>query len=341
LKPTSAPQPFVAGYHAYWAGSSWQSYPFDLIDELFFFESEVAADGSILDRHGWPEEWASMAERAAEAGVQMVPTVSMHDPTAFEMLFTDARRIDRLVESTLSLLQETPEVAGLHIDFEVFQPVADEARDGFTAFVAILSEQMDARFPGKSLSAFVLAFDDDDVFNERAIGQLVDYVVVQGYDYHSASSENAGPVGATRGWGRLNWESVVGRFEAFGIPRAKLVMGVPLYGYEWPVASDEMGAATTGPGRTVPLTAPPDVLPDEPRAKDRAARHGVRRDPVSGVPWYAFESADGWIQGWFEDAESLRAKYEFVRSRGLGGIAIFPLAYGEEETWADVLRMLR
>jgi spore germination protein YaaH len=62
---------------------------------------------------------------------------------------------------------------------------------------------------------------------------------------------------------------------------------------------------------------------------------------VSGVPWYAFESADGRIQGWFEDAESLRAKYEFVRSRGLGGIAIFPLAYGEEETWADVLRMLR
>jgi spore germination protein YaaH len=83
------------------------------------------------------------------------------------------------------------------------------------------------------------------------------------------------------------------------------------------------------------------VLPDEPRALEQAAEHGARRDPASGVPWYSYRDADGWWQGWFEDAESLRAKYDFVRSRGLGGIAIFPLAYGTEEVWSDVRRALR
>ena len=102
-----------------------------------------------------------------------------------------------------------------------------------------------------------------------------------------------------------------------------------------------MGAPTRGPGRVVPLTAAADVLPPLPRAFERAAEHGTRRDPESGTPWYTFEAEDGWVQGWFEDAESLRAKYDFVRRRGLGGIAVFPLAYGTTDLWGDLRRTLR
>jgi spore germination protein YaaH len=332
---------FVAGYHPYWAASGWTAYPFDLLDELFFFEAEAGAEGTLADLHGWPTEWAGMADAAMRAGVQVVPTVSMHDPDAFETVFTDAARIDRLVESSLSLLAARPTLAGIHLDFEVFQPVSLEARDGFTAFVALLAERLRARYPGKSLSSFALAFDDDNVYNEGAIGAVVDYLVVQGYDYHSAGSEQAGPLGATRGWGRLNWDFVVQRFDALGVPRNKLVMGVPLYGYEWPVASGEMGAPTRGMARTLPYTAPPDVRREAPRAKERAAEAGPRRDPESGVPWYALESEDGWIQGWYDDPESLRLKYEFVRSRGLGGIAIFPAAYADREIWDGIRDVFR
>ena len=97
-----------------------------------------------------------------------------------------------------------------------------------------------------------------------------------------------------------------------------------------------MGAATRGQGETVPYAAPANVLSNAPRAEDRAAEFGAQRDPVSGTPWYVFQGEEGWTQGWFDDAESLRAKYDFVRSRGLGGIAIFPLAYGTPGLWADL-----
>jgi spore germination protein YaaH len=197
---------------------------------------------------------------------------------------------------------------------------------------------MDAYDPALSLSVFTLAFDEDDVYNERALGHVADYLVVQGYDFYSSDSPRAGPVGAVSGWGTLNWEAVVNRFESFGVPARKIVMGVPLYGYEWPVASDEMGAETRGAGRTIPYAAPSDVLPDSPRARVRAEEHGVRRDPESGSPYYSFRDGDGWYQGWFDDAESLRAKYDFVRARGLGGIAIFPLAYGDAGLWEELRR---
>jgi spore germination protein YaaH len=331
----------VAGYHPYWAGDAWQSYPFDLIDELYFFEMEADSEGSLSDPHGWPTAWSAMVDRARSAGVQVVPTVSMHDPAAFETVFTDPLRSGRLADEALALVADRPTVSGLHLDVEVFEPVSLDARDGFTAFVVLLRDRMRVEAPGSTLSVFLLAFDDDDVYNERALGQIADFVVVQGYDYHSAGSPNAGPVGATTGWGRLNWDTVLARLDGFGVPREKVVMGVPLYGYEWPVESEEAGSATRGPGRTIPLTAPPAVLPGEPRALQRVAEHGARRDPVSGVPWYTFRDADGWWQGWFEDAESLRAKYDFVRRHGLGGIAIFPLAYGSEEVWSGVRRAMR
>jgi spore germination protein YaaH len=277
-----------------------------------------------------------MVEDALEAGVQVTPTISMHDATAFEELFSDVVAVDRVVDNITSLLTATPGLAGVHLDFEVFRPVERAARDGFTAFVARLGARMEALDPQLSLSVFTLAFDDDDVYNERALAELVDYLVVQGYDYHSAGDAQAGPVAALDGWGRLNWRNVVDRFRAMGVPSRKIVMAIPLYGYQWPVESDEPGAATRGEGITIPLAPPPDVLPELPRARAQAQRHGLHRDSASGSPYYAFQDESGWYQGWFEDAESLRAKYDFVRQRGLGGVALFPLAYGDGPLWADL-----
>ena len=337
VMPTNLDRPFVAGYHAYWTGDAWADYPLDVLDELLFFELEVAADGSILDAHGWPGEWARMVTEAAEAGVQVVPTVSMHDPAAFEALFADARRRERLAATLLDLLRRTPGLAGLHLDVEVFQRVAPEARDGYTAFVAQMAERMRAVHPTLSLSVFVLAFDVDDVYNERALGQIADFVVVQGYDYHSVGSATAGPVAPLTGWEGLDWEAVLRRFDDFGVPREKMVMSVPLYGYEWLVATETPGAEVLETGVIVPYAAPPEVLSGAPRARQRAEEHGILRDPASGSPYYLVRTDEGWIQGWYEDAESLGAKYRFVRENGLGGIAVFPLAYGTQEIW-DGLR---
>ena len=336
VTPSDSDRFLIAGYHPYWTGDSWTEYPNDVLTELFFFEIEASGDGRFLDRHGWPGEWLPMVEEALDAGVQVTPTVSMHDPAAFAELFIDAVAVDRLVDNIISLLSATPGLAGIHLDFEVFEPVELAVRDGFTTFAALLEERLDALDPRFSLSVFALAFDDDDVYNERALGALADYLVVQGYDYHSAGGAQAGPVAALDGWGRLNWGDVVDRFRAFGVPAGNIVMSVPLYGYEWPVDGAQAGAATRGEAITIPLAPRPDVLAELPRARAQAERHGLRRDPASGSPYYVFQDESGWYQGWFEDAESLRAKYDFVREHGLGGIAIFPLAYGDEVLWSDL-----
>jgi spore germination protein YaaH len=339
VTPTDGERFFVAGYHAYWAEAAWDDYPWDALDELYFFELEVGADGTVANAHGWPD--AALLARAREGGVRIVPTVSLHDAAAFSQLFAEPASAARLVEEMVALLAATPGLAGLHLDFEVFEPVALDVRDGYTAFVTRLERRMAEIDPSWTLSVFALAFDDDDVFNERALAEVADFLIVQGYDFHFSTDTRAGPVAALRGWERLNWGVVVERFLGFGVPARKLVMAVPLYGYQWPTTSDAPGADTRGVAVEIPLTAPAAVVPELPRAFAEAARHGTRRDPVSGSPYYAFQDATGWHQGWFEDAESLRAKYAFVRERGLGGVALFPLAYGEPTLWDDLREALR
>lgn len=339
--PTRGDSWFVAGYHPYWTADTWQSYPWDALDRIYFFEIEAAPDGGLSDLHGWPDEWRPLLERARSEGVDVVPTLSMHGAEGFEELFASPERTARLAEEAVALLQATPGLAGLHLDFEVFQPVGQDVRDGYTAFVARLRRRMGEVDPGYTLSAFALAFDDDDVYSERALAELTDYLVVQGYDYHSAGEPNTGPLAPLTGWGRLNWSYVVDRFLALGVPSRKIVMAVPLYGYEWPTDTDEPGSTTRGQGVEIVLAPPPGIVPELVRAPEVAENAGLLRDPESGVPYYVYRDQSGWKQGWFEDAESLRAKYRFVRERGLGGVAIFPLAYGDATLWADLREAFR
>jgi spore germination protein YaaH len=336
VTPTEGDRFFVAGYHPYWAGDVWQTYPWDALDEVYFFELHANADGLIADAQGWPDRWLGLIERAHAERVRIVPTVSLHEAQAFRELFADPARAARLVDELMALLTGAPNLGGLHLDFEVFEPVEPSVRDGFTAFVVRLERRLRALDPTLLLSAFTLAFDDDDVYNERALAELTDFLVVQGYDFHSRADTRAGPIAALSGWGRLNWQVVVDRFLAFGVPPRKIVMAVPIYGYQWPVDSDVPGADARAEAVEIPLDPPPDVVPEMPRAFLQAELHGVRRDAASGSPYYVFQDSSGWHQGWFEDAESLRAKYAFVRERGLGGVALFPLAYGNDALWADL-----
>ena len=341
VTPTGTSGFFVAGYHPYWVVDIWRDYPWDALDELYFFELEVAGDGSLLDRHGWPDRWLPLIRHAFDEGVQVTPTISLHDPAAFEELMVEPAAVEHLLDGIVDVLAATPGLTGVHLDFEVFQPVAPAARDGYTALVARLVDRLGTLEPRPTLSVFVPAFDDDDAYNERALVALADYIVLQGYDYHSRAGASAGPVAAVSGWGRLNWGYVVDRFLALGAPPRKIVMSVPMYGYEWPTVSAEPGAATRGVGVIVPLTAPADVVPELPRARQQVERHGVLRDPSGASPYYVFRDGEGWRQGWFEDERSLQAKLDFVRRRGLGGVAIFPLAYGDDSDWARLRSIFR
>ena len=121
----------------------------------------------------------------------------------------------------------------------------------------------------------------------------------------------------------------VDTYLAAGVSPQKLVLTVPYYGYDWPVVSDQVHAACSGPGAAVVYHA----------AKSGAAQYGRQFDAAASSPYYCYQSGISWHQVWYEDAESLAAKFALVHDRNLAGAAIWALSYDGQnpELW-DALR---
>jgi spore germination protein YaaH len=208
--------------------------------------------------------------------------------------------------------------AGIDIDYE--QLHAGD-RQAFSTYVTPLAAALHAH--GKVLSVAVFAkttaagYSGQNVAEDYAvIGRAADQVRVMGYDYHWNSSP-AGPI-APIGWIR----SVLG-YARTQIPPSKIILGVPLYGYDW---VGDHGTDLTWQ-----------------QAVQLATAHGVavQYDSTSQAPWFSYTDSSGRThQVWFENPQSSAAKFAVAKEAGIGGIFLW--MYGNESpaTWPQLHRYL-
>jgi len=90
-----------------------------------------------------------------------------------------------------------------------------------------------------------------------------------------------------------------------------------------------------GDGPLSPIVGKPRALSPE-SARANAGTYGRRFDPAQMYPWYRHRSQNGWVQGWYEDGESIKAKLDFARRNKLAGVCVWALDGAAEppETFA-------
>ena len=97
------------------------------------------------------------------------------------------------------------------------------------------------------------------------------------------------------------------------IPREKISLGIPNYGYDWPLpyVRGETRAQTLGTLEAVQL----------------AIDHGVeiRFDETAMSPYFRYWQYGIQHEVWFEDVRSLKAKFELIREYGLSGAGYWQL----------------
>ena len=136
------------------------------------------------------------------------------------------------------------------------------------------------------------------------------------YDYHWNGSP-PGPIAP------ISWVRSVISYARTQIPASRLVLGIPLYGYDW------------AGGHATDLTGQ--------QAEQLAVQHGatVHYDVASQSPWFSYTDSSGRTHDvWFEDPQSSAAKFALVRQLGLGGMFLW--MYGDEApgTWPQLHRSL-
>ena len=171
-------------------------------------------------------------------------------------------------------------------------------------------------------------------FDLVAVAGIVDWFNVMTYDFHSGSkiAHFNAPLYTASGDPTPGYtvDSTVQRYIAAGVPRAKIVVGVPFYGRVYG------GVGPTNDGLFQPAPGP---VPDEWRS-GTDYRSIVRRDPESlgfrrvmhpeaRVPFLFNASTGTWVT--YDDAESIGEKAAYVRSHGLGGVMAWEIG-GDDGT---------
>lgn len=198
---------------------------------------------------------------------------------------------------------------GVNIDFE---RVRAEDRDLYTGFLRQLGEGL--RPSGYVLTVAVPAKTSEDIpwllgYDYGGIGAVVDYMFIMAYDWHHAGSE-PGPVAPITEV-RRTVEFAAGR-----LPLRKIILGIPLYGYDWIIPYTPGTAGTAISNQNAMNTAMYHQSP-------------IQYSLTYESPSFRYRDEQGRThEVWFEDVRSISAKSILVREYELQGIGAWQLTLG-------------
>jgi len=222
---------------------------------------------------------------------------------------------DTLFQNLLVVMNEKGYV-GINIDFE---NVRAEDRDLYTEFVRRCTEVMHeygyqvsvALVPKTSAEQEGLLYEGIDY---RALGEIADTVVLMTYEW----GYTYGPPMAVA---PLNRVREVVEYAITEIPRSKIMLGIPNYGYDWPLpfAEGTTQARTIGNVDAMQLAIRNDAE--------------IGYDEVAQTPYFNYTEGDVEHVVWFEDVRSLQAKFNLMKEYGLRGASYWQLMQWFRANW--------
>ncbi len=323
----------VFGYLPYWFISRWTQVDLQLVSTIAYFSGEIGADGSIGDTHGWPKtpgdptasaQVVNMINAAHAAGVKVVLCCTNFSGSEIDAIVSTPAYRTAFIQQSMAIVK-AGNGDGININFE---GINSASKSALTQFMIALADSFHANLPGSQVSCAPTDFDtragDWDL---AALDPKLDLFFFQGYGYGWSGGSVAAPVGLlphTAFWGSLNSTTLI-NYVLARIAPAKVVLGVPHYGYRWPTVSGDPRAATMGSGVVIYY---PDAL-------GFIGSYGRQWDQAAQNPWFRYQAGTQWYQGWYDDAESMSYKYQFVLDRNLMGIGMWALGMdaGNKDIW--------
>lgn len=314
----------VFGWHPYWMGSAYKAYHFEYLSYLSWFSYNVDPATGKYNNPDVIEMWKNSTElfQLAKAnGCKVLLTITSHSKIGNDQFLSDLSSQDVLIDSLISLLKGRGD--GIDVNFE---QIRDGRERELTIFLNKLSTQL------KKYN-YVLTVDlpIKDDYNNYLFDQLkgVDLFIVTGYDYFYPGSKSDGPVAPLDLYNNTySIQASVNQYLRAGLPRKKLLLGLPYYGAIWTSKSSKQGQAdSTQFNRHITY-------------REIKARYGNSVPQYDFERWGAFQSTYNYElkrfeKCWYDDTITLGRKFNWVRQEQLAGVGIWALGYdyGNEDMW--------
>jgi chitinase len=253
----------------------------------------------------------------------------------YEMAAAEETR-ETFARSCAEFLKTYPQFDGIDIDWE--HPVSGGLQPGSPRdsrnYVLLLAALRRAIGPGNLLTVAASASPRGiDPIDYAEMAGILDWVNVMTYDFHSGGTRagfNSALYNHDDPNPRLNLHDAVRAIAAKGMPKDKLVAGVPFYGRGWRgVESPNAWGQGTGSLQVGGYRVIAETFLKTP---------GYVRswDDVAKVPWLYHSEKKEWIT--YEDPQSMRLKGEYVVAETLAGAMFWELS-NDDGTLLDALRL--
>ena len=285
---------------------------------IYVFSYGFTAEGKLIP----PEtDDGPVIEAALRAGVRPVLTLTpLGDDGRFNnnlvTVLTGSPELQRTLILELGRVMQGKGYEGLDIDFEY---VRAEDREGFARFVERTTRVMNLLgYPVSVALAPKTSGDQPGLLYEgmdyRLLGAAANRTLLMTYEW----GYTYGPPMAVA---PLNMVRRVVGYALTEIPAAKLSLGIPNYGYDWPLPY-ECGVTRA---QTI----------NKQEALRLAIDHGVaiQFDEIAMSPWFRYWQYGVQHEVWFEDPRSQYAKFMRIKEYGLSGVGYWQLMNYDRANW--------
>jgi len=337
LSPLGLEKRQVIGFLPYWLLDKADNDYLKYLTTITYFGLTIAPDGTI-EKFTNPGEaepgWYALDSGKAD---QFLTDAKKNDLKLSLLIFNgDEKTIAKLVSDPLpharNLVEEVAPImkqygfADLNLDIESVKDASEEARLNFTAFVKEVKRRVDKENLGTvTLDTTSISLIKKHMNDVKALAKIVDYVVLMAYDFHYIGSYVTGPVAPLGGSGiDAEFDSEVAVMEALKImPAGKLILGAPLYGYEWETLSaSARSAVVPGSGITASNRRVEALIKS-------CTDCTIKTDKLAKESYltYRDEETGTYHQIFYPDKKAMTEKVKFAKEYGVGGMALWALGY--------------
>lgn len=308
---TGGTHPIITNGYAYPFIRPWileQTLPY--LSELSIFSYGFTSQGDLIPPQ-LDDTW--MIALAIEYSTRPILTLTPFDAygqfnnNLIHELVQDNTARTNLIEQLINTVREK-NYTGVDVDFEF---ILAEDREAFADFVSVLREEMNnagysvsaALAPKTSANQPGLLYEGKDY---RLLGEAANWVLLMTYEW----GYTYGPPMAVAPLPNVRQVIEYGLTE---IPAEKINMGIPNYGYDWPLPFERGVTAARTIGNI--------------EAVDIAIANGaeIQYDEMVQSPYFNY-TANGIVhEVWFEDARSIQAKLALVPEYDLRGVGYWQI----------------
>ena len=344
----SGPPITVSSWAPYWQADSALA-SFNANAAVF---GDVSMFGYFTDAAGSVKPYATMDPNAPlvlkrdarAAGVEFVASIiDATKPREMAAILADpaarAVHVDAVTQFAIA-----GDADGVDLDYENFAFNDGKAtwaatRPNWIAFLTELSKSLHAS--NKTLTVSVPPVYDnkrtDDsgywVYDYAAMGKIVDHIRVMAYDF---STSAPGPIAP------LDWVTKVVAATRSMVPRERIILGLPVYGYDWVVntvgvcpADNKLRRKNLSTKSAGELAARKGIAPTWDVAKAErtfAYAETVTGRDAAGAP----TSCTANRVVWYADAQAVHQRAWLAERQDLAGIALWSLGNDDASVWQGI-----